>query len=70
MCSEQADCQEWRPMRRAFGAVFDMASPPRGDISVRFQVSGTNGVTWVQPKKAIPGDWKAGAAYNTDIQLD
>ncbi|KAK4805092.1 hypothetical protein SAY86_004909 [Trapa natans] len=68
---EQADCQEWKPMRRAFWAVFDTASPPRGgDISVRFQVCGGSGVRWIQPKNAIPGDGKAGATYSIGIQLD
>ncbi|KAK4751728.1 hypothetical protein SAY87_020526 [Trapa incisa] len=52
-------------------AVFDTASPPRGgDISVRFQVGGGSGVRWIQPKNAIPGDWKAGATYSIGIQLD
>lgn len=66
----QEDCQEWRGMRRAFGAVFDTANPPSGEINLRFQVSGSAGVYWVQSKNAIPSDWKAGAAYDTDIQLD
>ncbi|XP_031391373.1 expansin-like B1 isoform X2 [Punica granatum] len=66
----QEDCQQWRPMRRAYGVVFDLENPPRGDIYIRFQVSGTNGVNWVQPKNGIPSNWKAGATYDTQIQLD
>lgn len=66
----QEDSQQWRPMRRAFGAVFDVANPPRGDISVRLLVRGTRGVRWVLPRGAIPGDWEAGATYPTGIQLN
>lgn len=56
-------------MRRVFGAVWDTQSPPSGSIDMRFQVSGSAGVKWVQAPKAIPSDWKAGAAYTSDIQL-
>ncbi|XVE57559.1 hypothetical protein DITRI_Ditri04bG0100000 [Diplodiscus trichospermus] len=64
------DCKEWIPMRRAYGAVFDMANPPSGAISLRFQVKGSAGLTWVQAPNVIPSDWKAGVAYESDIQLD
>ncbi|KAJ7952587.1 Expansin-like protein [Quillaja saponaria] len=66
----QEDCQEWRAMRRAYGAVWDAANPPSGEINLRFQVSGSAGVTWVQSRNAIPSDWKAGATYDTEVQLD
>ncbi|KAL9448639.1 hypothetical protein AB3S75_016011 [Citrus x aurantiifolia] len=65
----QADCREWVAMRRAFGAVFDISSPPEGAISLRFQVSGSAGLTWVVANNAIPSDWKAGVAYESEIQL-
>nr|KJB25458.1 hypothetical protein B456_004G192500 [Gossypium raimondii] len=65
----QEDCKEWIGMRRAYGAVFDMANPPSGDISLRFQVRGSAGLTWVQAPNVIPKYWKAGVAYETDIQL-
>ncbi|OIV94089.1 hypothetical protein TanjilG_05469 [Lupinus angustifolius] len=65
----QEECKEWRPLRRAYGAVFDTANPPSGEIKLRFQVSGNEGVYWVQSKNAIPSDWKAGSAYDTEIQL-
>ncbi|KAI6707424.1 hypothetical protein NL676_010386 [Syzygium grande] len=64
------DCQEWKPMRKVYGAVFDTQTPPSGWVNLRFQVSGSHGATWVQPKNALPGDWKAGAAYDSQIQLD
>lgn len=66
----QEDCQQWRPMRRAFGAVFDFTNPPSGELYLRFQVSGSAGLYWVQSKNAIPSDWKGGAAYDTLVQLN
>ncbi|GAV79761.1 Pollen_allerg_1 domain-containing protein/DPBB_1 domain-containing protein [Cephalotus follicularis] len=66
----QEDCKEWRGMRRAYGAVWDMANPPRGPIQLRFLVSGNAGSTWVQPKNAISSNWKAGDTYDTAIQLE
>uniref|UniRef100_A0A2N9H3Q3 Expansin-like EG45 domain-containing protein n=1 Tax=Fagus sylvatica TaxID=28930 RepID=A0A2N9H3Q3_FAGSY len=65
----QEDCQQWTAMRKAYGAVWDMASPPSGSIKLRFQVSGSAGITWVQPRRALPSDWKVGVAYDSDIQL-
>ncbi|KAB1216288.1 Expansin-like B1 [Morella rubra] len=56
----QEDCKEWKAMRRAYGAVWDMANPPSGPINLRFQVSGSAGVTWVQSRNPLPADWKAG----------
>jgi len=65
----QEDCQEWRRMRKAFGAVWDMANPPKGPLDLRFQVSGSDGVKWVQLKSVISSEWKAGVTYDTAIQL-
>ncbi|XP_015896691.3 expansin-like B1 [Ziziphus jujuba] len=65
----QEDYKEWRPMRRAYGAVFDLANPPPDSITLRFQVSGSAGYTWVQSNNAIPSYWKAGAVYDSTIQL-
>ncbi|KAI3791026.1 hypothetical protein L2E82_04562 [Cichorium intybus] len=70
----QEDCQEWVCMRRAYGAVWDLPSPPRGQpegaINVRIQVSGSSGSKWVPLKNLLPSAWKPGAAYDTAIQLD
>ncbi|GAY68849.1 hypothetical protein CUMW_267370 [Citrus unshiu] len=60
----QEDCKDWVPMRRAFGAVFDISNPPPGAINLRFQVSGSAGLTWVVANNAIPKVWKAGVAYD------
>ncbi|KAH7514268.1 hypothetical protein FEM48_Zijuj11G0070700 [Ziziphus jujuba var. spinosa] len=65
----QENDDEWRPMRKAFGAVFDFSNPPEGSISLRFQVKGSAGNTWVQSNNAIPSYWKPGAAYDSNIQL-
>ncbi|XP_057725919.1 expansin-like B1 isoform X3 [Arachis stenosperma] len=65
----QEDCQEWTEMRRVYGAVFDYANPPSGEINLRFQVSGSAGIYWVQSQNAIPSDWTAGAAYDSQVQL-
>ncbi|KAG8659516.1 expansin-like B1 [Manihot esculenta] len=65
----QEDCKEWIGMRRAFGAVWDMPNPPNGYITLRLQVSGSAGLTWLQATNAIPNDWKAGVAYDSNIQL-
>ncbi|KAL4344095.1 hypothetical protein AHAS_Ahas11G0144100 [Arachis hypogaea] len=64
----QEDCQEWTEMRRVYGAVFDYANPPSGEINLRFQVSGSAGIYWVQSQNAIPSDWTAGAAYDSQDQ--
>ncbi|KAJ4848063.1 Expansin-like B1 [Turnera subulata] len=64
------DCKQWIGMRRAYGAVFDTPSPPKGSVSLRFQVSGSAGVTWVEAQNVLPSDWKAGAAYDSTIQLE
>lgn len=63
----QEDCKEWRCMRRAYGAVWDMPNPPEGDITLRFEVSGSK---WTEVKGLIPSDWKVGVTYDTAVQLD
>lgn len=64
------DCKEWVPMRRAFGAVWDMANPPQGSITLRFQATSSTGNTfWMQSTNALPDNWEAGAAYDSKLQL-
>ncbi|CAK7356270.1 unnamed protein product [Dovyalis caffra] len=65
----QEDCKEWRDMRRAFGAVWDLPNPPKGDITLRFQARGSAGITWVLAGDVIPSDWKVGVAYDSGVQL-
>ncbi|KAI3453449.1 hypothetical protein Pfo_010112 [Paulownia fortunei] len=68
----QEDCKEWRGMRRAYGAVWDIANPPLGPLNLRFQVSGGayGEMKWVQIGSVIPSDWKAGVAYETAFQFN
>lgn len=66
---EQEDYKEWRGMRRAYGAVWDMANPPKGDLNLRFQVDGNGEQKWVQLSSVIPSEWKAGVAYDSTMQL-
>ncbi|XP_028762630.1 expansin-like B1 isoform X2 [Neltuma alba] len=64
----QNDRHEWRPMRRAYGAVFDIVGAPRGPLMLRLRFSGRTG--WAQStKSAIPGDWKVGASYDSQVQV-
>lgn len=67
----QADCKEWRGMRKAYGAVWDMPNPPKGSLTFRVQVS-LNGeaAKWVQLADVLPDEWKAGIAYDTYLMLD
>ncbi|KAK1305535.1 Expansin-like B1 [Acorus calamus] len=65
------DCQQWWGMRRAFGAVWDMANPPRGALNARLTLVGDNrATTSIQLNNAIPNDWKAGAVYDSAVQLN
>nr|GMC83089.1 expansin-like B1 [Ipomoea batatas] len=58
---------KWIPMRRSYGTVFDLQNPPKGELKLRFLVSGQK---WIESKKAIiPDYWKAGTTIDTDIQL-
>ncbi|XP_020231217.1 expansin-like B1 [Cajanus cajan] len=56
--------QRWEPLRRVYGAVFDFANPPTGEILMRFQVGYKY---WLLPKIAIPANWKPGATYDTKL---
>ncbi|XP_054775855.1 expansin-like B1 [Prosopis cineraria] len=66
----QVDRNEWRTMRRAFGAVFDIIDAPHQAIIVRLQLVGTAGRYWAESKRAIPSDWKIGASYDTQLNID
>lgn len=57
-------------MRKAYGAVWDMANPPPGAINIRVQVSGSAGQTWVQLSNVVSSEWKARDVYDTSIQLN
>ncbi|CAA2999562.1 expansin-like B1 [Olea europaea subsp. europaea] len=64
------DSEEWSPMRRAYGTVFDISNPPIGSLHVRINYAIPYEVNLVQLTRAIPTDWKAGVAYDTASQLN
>jgi hypothetical protein len=63
----QREQHQWVAMRRSYGAVFDFANPPKGEIRLRFQVSKNIKAHHVISRFAIPATWKAGATYSTKI---
>ncbi|XP_060211140.1 expansin-like B1 [Lycium barbarum] len=66
----EEESQQWIAMRRAYGAVWDLASPPCGDLKLRFLISTSVETKWVQSDKAvIPAQWSAGLTVETDILL-
>ncbi|XP_052208850.1 expansin-like B1 [Diospyros lotus] len=65
----QADDLEWRCMKRSFGTVWDLPSPPSGPLTFKVQVSGNGCTKWVQMTNVVPNKWKAGDVYDTTIQL-
>ncbi|KAK7262172.1 hypothetical protein RJT34_29734 [Clitoria ternatea] len=63
---------QWESLRRVYGAVFDFANPPKGEIHLRFQAGncgGENFKLWLESKVAIPANWKPGDTYDTKVQL-
>ena len=65
----QRERKQWSPLRRVYGAVFDYANPPKGEILLKFQMSGAPRFAWVQAKKPIPSNWKPGATYDSGVQF-
>ncbi|XVF51852.1 hypothetical protein PTKIN_Ptkin04bG0217200 [Pterospermum kingtungense] len=63
------DSKEWVGMRRSYGAVFDMANPPLGPVSLRFQVRTSTGLKWVVAPNIIPSYWKTGVVYESNVKL-
>ncbi|KAJ8444322.1 hypothetical protein Cgig2_019880 [Carnegiea gigantea] len=64
----QEDCREWRPMRKPFGAVWDMENPPSGPLNLRFQLSATiYDAKWVELPNIIGAYLQSGNTYSTVI---
>ncbi|CAO2819437.1 unnamed protein product [Amaranthus hypochondriacus] len=63
--------QEWKPCRRAYGAVWDMENPPKGQLTLRFYAcgGGSSEGKWMVASNVIPAYWKAGLALETSIHL-
>jgi len=60
--------EEWRPMRRAFGTVFDIMNPPMGSLRARVHYANQDQVKTSHLTFSIPRDWKVGVAYDTASQ--
>ncbi|KAK4728426.1 hypothetical protein R3W88_021414 [Solanum pinnatisectum] len=61
---------KWIPMRRSYGAVFDLANPPKGDLKIKIQIKEGEKTKWIHSNKTvIPDYWKPGSIYETDIQI-
>ncbi|WVZ25805.1 hypothetical protein V8G54_004349 [Vigna mungo] len=58
--------KRWEPLRRAYGALFDFANPPTGQIRLRFQLGYRY---WLLPEIPIPANWNPGATYDSQVQL-
>lgn len=65
----QEDRKHWQAMGNSYGAVWDMPNPPKGDLTLRFQLSGDGGKQWKYAIDAIPSYWEAGVAYDSGFQL-
>uniref|UniRef100_A0A803L5C7 Expansin-like EG45 domain-containing protein n=1 Tax=Chenopodium quinoa TaxID=63459 RepID=A0A803L5C7_CHEQI len=70
----QEETQEWKPMRKPFGAVWDLENPPRvnGGYRLRYflQASNTNAATWVESPTLIPANnSRKGADFELAIKL-
>ncbi|KAK9121014.1 hypothetical protein Syun_018631 [Stephania yunnanensis] len=61
--------KQWKAMRNAYGAVWDLPNPPKGPLTIRFQVSENGVQKWIPVWNTIPSHWKPGASYDTNIQL-
>ncbi|KAK4260282.1 hypothetical protein QN277_003422 [Acacia crassicarpa] len=58
-------------LSRSFGTVWTANSPPSGPLSVRMLFSDEHGKDeWVVPVNNIPQDWKAGASYDSGVQVN
>eukprot|EP00253_Pinus_taeda_P005837 PITA_05837 len=66
----QEESYDWKAMYRSHGAVWDVVTPPRGALSLRFLVSDGKREEWVSSAHVIPANWKAGAIYDSGIQLN
>ncbi|GLJ06555.1 hypothetical protein SUGI_0041910 [Cryptomeria japonica] len=57
----------WKAMRRSYGTVWDIVmSPPKGNLALRFQLSGGE---WIYARNPVPSNWKAGASYDSGVQI-
>ncbi|CAL1375783.1 unnamed protein product [Linum trigynum] len=64
--------KQWKDMRNAYGAVYDLPNPPKGTISLRLKlknIASGGAVKLVKLDDVIPRFWKAGVAYDSKVKL-
>ncbi|CAI0418195.1 unnamed protein product [Linum tenue] len=64
--------KQWKDMRNAYGAVYDLPNPPKGTISLRLKlknIASGGAVKLVKLDNVIPRFWKAGVAYDSKVKL-
>ncbi|KAG9155812.1 hypothetical protein Leryth_004060 [Lithospermum erythrorhizon] len=56
---------------RSHGAVWTTTSPPSGPLTIRMLFSGDDDgdEEWIVPVNDIPENWKAGATYDSGVQV-
>ncbi|KAL5973797.1 hypothetical protein ACLOJK_030454 [Asimina triloba] len=59
--------EKWVAMRRAFGGVWDMPTPPKGPLKLQLLTSKAGKKKRVELMNVIPRMWKPGMAYDSGI---
>ncbi|KAL5973801.1 hypothetical protein ACLOJK_030458 [Asimina triloba] len=59
--------KKWVAMRRAFGGVWDMPTPPKGPLKLQLLTIKAGKKKWVELMNVIPGMWKPGMAYDSGL---
>ncbi|XP_073030437.1 expansin-like A1 isoform X1 [Primulina eburnea] len=60
----------WNFMSRNNGAVWDTRRVPSGPLQFRFVVTSGYDGKWYWAKHVLPADWKAGAIYDSGLQIN
>lgn len=65
----QVGSSRWSFLSRNHGAVWDTSRVPTGALQFRFVVTSGYDGKWIWAKSVLPADWKAGAVYDTGVQI-
>ena len=57
-------------MKRNFGGVWDIDTPPIGPLQFRVLVTSGYDRKWVSSKYVLPSDWKEGIVYDSGVQIE
>ncbi|KAA0040372.1 expansin-like A1 [Cucumis melo var. makuwa] len=62
---------KWRPMKRNYGAIWDINGVPEGGLQLRMVVTSRydNG-KWIWAGSVLPSGWKNGEIYDTGVQIN